>query len=123
MLLVEQKPMLCRLPLGGCVVHFRSGIKNALLEGDKRFFLLRFRYFQVGNILSAVENGLQQRAYGIEQPSARLDESRSAAVGPACRCAERDVGRERCACNIGGVVGLCERGFRLSDVRTVAEQL
>jgi len=46
---------LCGLGLGKCVVHLFSGVEHGLLESELGLLLLRFRYFQLGDIRSFVK--------------------------------------------------------------------
>ena len=83
-----------RLPLRQGVVHLRPGVQQLLPESDQRFLLLCLGDLQVGHVTPPVEERLYQRADRIEQPVARIDDTRPRTVGPSRRAAQRNLGIE-----------------------------
>ena len=55
LLVVESGLVPCCLILHQCFVDFHSRIQQCLFEAEAGFFLLCFRYFQLGNVSSFIK--------------------------------------------------------------------
>lgn len=71
------------LPLVQSIVHFSARIEKRLLELQQCFFPLCFRYFQISNVFTPVEDRLYKRTDSLKQPVTGIGNNSSGTVCPA----------------------------------------
>ena len=78
--------------VAGDVPAFEPGSRFAY--SNSGFLLLGLGDLQIGNVLSAVEERLNQRSYGLQQPGAGICNGSTSTVGPSGASAQGYAGIE-----------------------------